>query len=144
MEDENMQTPFTKAFLTALFVGIVTSVACLIYNSVYRDQTGLEPTDIINVGSIIFGVHIIFLLLGIVFYLVRLWKRTGEVVYIVALLLLTGFLSWKAESVVRSANQAVTIEFRGLLLGIVLIMGIAAAIAVPVLFHNKKFERNVL
>lgn len=144
MEYENLQTPFTKAFLTALFVGIVTSVVCLIYNSVYRDQTGLAPTDIINVGSIIFGVHIVFLLLGILFYLVRLWKRTGEIIYVVALLLLTAFLSWKAERVVRSTDQVVTLEFRGLLLGIVLIMGLAAAIVVPVLFHNKKFERNIL
>lgn len=144
MEYENLQTPFTKAFLTALFVGIVTSVVCLIYNSVYRDQTGLAPTDIINVGSIIFGVHIVFLLLGILFYLVRLWKKTGEIIYVVALLLLTAFLSWKAERVVRSTDQVVTLEFRGLLLGIVLIMGLAAAIVVPVLFHNKKFERNIL
>ncbi|MGN6438082.1 MAG: hypothetical protein ACTHMM_16200 [Agriterribacter sp.] len=144
MEYENLQTPFTKAFLTALFVGIVTSVVCLIYNSVYRDQTGLAPTDIINVGSIIFGVHIVFLLLGILFYLVRLWKKTGEIIYVVALLLLTAFLSWKAERVVRSTDQVVTLEFRGLLLGIVLIMGLAAAIVVPVLFHNKKFVRNIL
>lgn len=144
MEYDNMQTPFTKAFLTALFVGIVTSVICLIYNSVYRDQTGLEPTDIINVGSIIFGVHIIFLLIGILFYVLRLWKKAGEILYIIMLIALTAFLSFKAESVVRSADQAVTMEFRGLLLGIVLIMGIAAAIALPVLFHNKRFERNVL
>ncbi|MFT4018763.1 MAG: hypothetical protein QM668_17500 [Agriterribacter sp.] len=144
MENESMQTPFTRAFMTALFAGIITSVICLIYNGVYRDETGLEPTDIINVGSIIFGVNIIFLLLGILFYIMRLWKGAGEVIYIVALALLTAFLSWKAESVVRSSNYDVTIAFRGLLLGIILIMGVSASIAVPVLFHNKKFEENIL
>lgn len=144
MENESMQTPFTRAFMTALFAGIITSVICLIYNGVYRDETGLEPTDIINVGSIIFGVNIIFLLLGILFYIMRLWKGAGEVIYIVALALLTAFLSWKAESVVRSSNHDVTIAFRGLLLGIILIMGVSASIALPVLFHNKKFEENIL
>lgn len=144
MKEENFQTPFTKAFLTALFVGIITSVVCLIYNGIYRDQTGLEPTDIINVGSIIFAVHILFLLLGLVFYALRQWKRAGEILYIAGLLLLTAFLSWKAEGVVRSPNHDVTVEFRGLLLGIVLIIGVSASIVVPVLFHNRKFEDNVL
>lgn len=144
MDNEDFQTPFTKAFLTALFAGIITSIICLIYNGVYRDQTGLEPTDIINVGTIIFAVHIIFLLLGILFYLFRLWKKTGETLYIVALLLLTAFLSWKSEGVVRSSNHDVTIEFRGLLLGIVLIIGISASVVVPMLFHNKSFEKNIL
>ncbi|MBX3255250.1 MAG: hypothetical protein KF862_14010 [Chitinophagaceae bacterium] len=144
MEDENMQTPFTRAFMTALFVGIITSVICLIYNSIYRDETGLEPTDIINVGSIIFGVHIIFLMLGILFYLMRLLKGAGEIIYIAALALLTAFLAWKAEGVVRSSNAEVTVAFRGLLLGIVLIIGVGASLAVPFLFHNKSFERNIL
>ena len=139
-----MQTPFTRAFMTALFAGIITSVICLIYNGIYRDQTGLEPTDIINVSSIIFGVNILFLLLGILFYVMRLWKGTGEIIYIAALALLTAFLSWKAEAVIRSSNQDVTIAFRGLLLGIILIIGISASIVVPILFHNKKFEKNIL
>ncbi|MBX2924564.1 MAG: hypothetical protein KF746_20350 [Chitinophagaceae bacterium] len=144
MEDENMQTPFTKAFMTALFVGIIISVVCLIYNSIYRDETGLEPTDIINVGSIIFGVHIIFLMLGILFYLMRLLKGTGEIIYIAGIALLTAFLAWKAEGVVRSSNPEITAAFRGLLLGIVLIIGAGASLVVPFLFHNKKFEQNVL
>ena len=139
-----MQTPFSKAFLTAVFVGIITSVLCLIYNSIFRAETGLAPTAIINVASIIFGVNLLFLLLGIIFYFMRQMKGTGELIYIIALVLLTALLSWKAEAVVRSTNQEITSEFRGLLLGIVLIVGVGAAIAVPVLFHNKRFEKNVL
>ena len=139
-----MQTPFTKAFMTALFVGIFTSVICLIYNGIYRDETRLEPTDIINVGSIIFAVNILFLLVGIVFYLMRLMKGTGELIYIAGLILLTIFLGWKAEGVVRSSNPDITVAFRGLLLGIIVIVGISASLIVPVLFHNKKFERDIL
>ena len=142
--DFEMQTPFSKAFLTAVFVGIITSVLCLIYNSIFRAETGLAPTAIINVASIIFGVNLLFLLLGIIFYFMRQMRGTGELIYIIALVLLTALMSWKAEVVVRSANQEITSDFRGLLLGIVLIVGIGAAIAVPVLFHNKSFEKNVL
>ncbi len=142
--DYEMQTPFSKAFLTAVFVGIITSVLCLIYNSIFRAETGLAPTAIINVASIIFGVNLLFLLLGIIFYFMRQMKGTGELIYIIALVLLTALLSWKAGAVVRSTNPEITSDFRGLLLGIVLIVGIGAAIAVPVLFHNKRFEKNVL
>ncbi len=144
MEQKNMQTPFTKAFMTALFVGIVTSVICLIYNGIYRDETRLEPTDIINVGSIIFAVNILFLVVGIIFYIMRLMKGPGELIYIAGFILLTAFLGWKAEGVIRSSNEEVTVAFRGLLLGIIVIIGFSASLVVPFLFHSKKFEQNIL
>lgn len=144
MNYENGQTAFSKAFLTALFVGIITSVICLIYYAIFRAETGMLTAAIINVASIIFGVNSLFLLLGILYYFLRQLKSTGEIIYIAGLILLTIFFSWKAETVVRSSDHYLAIEFRELLLGIVLIVGIAAAIVVPYLFHNKKFERNVL
>ena len=144
MNYENGQTAFSKAFLTALFVGIITSVICLIYYAIFRAETGMLTAAIINVASIIFGVNSLFLLLCILYYFLRQLNSTGEIIYIAGLILLTIFFSWKAETVVRSSDHALAIEFRELLLGIVLIVGIAAAIVVPYLFHNKKFERNVL
>jgi hypothetical protein len=35
-------------------------------------------------------------------------------------------------------------EFRQLLLGVVIIMGVSAVFLIPFLFHNKKFEEHVL
>lgn len=143
MNYDNEQTPFSKALLTSVFVGIIMSVVCLIYNSIYRDETGLMPTDIINVASIIFGVNIVFLVIGLVYYVLTQIKK-GEFLFIFLFLALTVFLSWKAEGVERSVNHVVTLQFRGLLLGIIIIAGIGATIIVPFLSHNKKFERNIL
>jgi len=36
------------------------------------------------------------------------------------------------------------IEFRNLLLGIVLILGISASVLIPLLYHSKKFDNTVL
>ncbi|MCO5235583.1 MAG: hypothetical protein M9933_04865 [Chitinophagaceae bacterium] len=144
MKNENYQTPFSKAFLTGLFVGIVCTFICLTYNLVYRTETGFVPNGIINVASIIFGVNILFMFIGLVYYWFTSVSRRGEVFFIILFSLLTIFLAWEAEGVNRSENHLVTLEFRSLLLGVILITGTGASFLVPFLFHNKRFERNVL
>ncbi|HRO47185.1 hypothetical protein [Agriterribacter sp.] len=144
MEYENFQTPFSKAFLTGLFVGIISTFICLTYNLVYRTETGFMPTDIINVASIIFGVNILFIVIGLIYFALTKASAKGELVFIILFSLLTVFLAWQAEGVNRSVNHEMTVQFRGLLLGVIIIMGIGASFLVPFLFHNKKFERNVL
>lgn len=144
MEYENFQTPFSKAFLTGLFVGIISTFICLTYNLVYRAETGFMPTAIINVASIIFGVNILFIVIGLIYYALTTVSRKGELLFIILFSLLTVFLSWKAEGVNRFTDHAMTLQFRGLLLGIVLITGIGASFWLPFLFHNKKFAKNVL
>lgn len=144
MQYENFQTPFSKAFLTGLFVGIVSTFICLTYNLVYRTETGFMPTAIINVASIIFGVNILFIVIGIIYYALIKAFRRGELLFILLFSLATIFLAWQAEGVSRSVNHEMTVQFRGLLLGVIVIMGIGASFLIPFLFHNKKFERNVL
>lgn len=144
MNNESFQTPFTKSFLTGLFAGIVITLVCLTFNLVYRTETGFMPTAIINVASIIFGINILFIVIGIIYYaLTRAFKK-GELIFIILFSLATIFLAWEAEGVNRSVNHLQTTQFRGLLLGVVLISGIGAAVLLPSLFHSKGFERNVL
>ena len=98
---------------------------------------------IINVASLFSG-STVFPVAGDSLLFFTAIQKHREIIYIAGLIILTVFLSWKAEAVVRSTNHDLAIEFRELLIGIVLIVGVAAAIAVPYLFHNKKFEENVL
>lgn len=139
----NEQTPLAKALLTSVFVGITASLGCLVFNSIYRDRTGLAPVDIINVGSIIFAVNIGFLVIGFLYFLFTQIKK-GEMLFIILFSLLTIFFAWKAEGVVRSADIQVTLQFRGLLLGIIIIAGFGASVLIPFLAHNKKFEQDIL
>lgn len=140
----HVQTPFSKALLSGVFAGIVATVVCLAYNIIYRDSTGFKPADFINVSSLIFAVNLVFLIVGAIYFLFISSFKKGELIFIAAFVLLTLFLVWKAEGIHRWTNQHLSSEFRGLLLGIIIISGISAAFLVPYLFHNKKFEEHVL
>jgi hypothetical protein len=130
---------FFKTMMTGLFVGIVDTLVCLAYNIFYRDITGYVPSELINVSSLIFGVNLILLVIGMVYFLFKKISRSGDVIFGVFFLALTLFLAWKTEMIQRFADAHVNHEFRGLLLGIVLICGISAA-CLPLLYNSRKFS----
>lgn len=143
MEIDNNQTPFSRALLTAVFVGFVASIVCLFFNIVYREETGFVPSEIINVSSLIFGVNLFFFACGMIYAGLRSWSAKADIIYIIFFILLIVFLAWKAEGVTRMHDHEVTLHFRSLLLGVILISGISL-LAIPYLFHNKKFNKAVL
>ena len=59
---------FFKAMMTGLFVGVIDTVICLIFNIIYRNETGYILSSVINVSSLIFGINLILTLIGIVFF----------------------------------------------------------------------------
>ena len=144
MESNNYQTPFSKALLTTVFTGFFSTIICLFYNLIYRQETGFEPSIIINVSSLIFGVNLFFLVTGMIYSgFIKMFKK-ADILFIVIFSLLTIFFAWKAEGVNRSADHEISLQFRGLLLGIILIVGISVSFGVPFLFHNRKFNNTVL
>src|ERR1700761_9498761 len=91
--DENDFTstfPFIKALMTALFVGIAATILCLGYNLFYRDGGhSFFSSDIINVSSIIFGVNLLFVVIGVLYFFFTRGARTGEITFSVLFLALT-------------------------------------------------------
>jgi uncharacterized membrane protein YjfL (UPF0719 family) len=144
MDSDYQITPFSRALLTGVFVGFVTTIICLVFNIIYRDSTGFTPAEIINVSSIIFGINLIFVVIGMVYHVFLKFIRKGEVFFIAVFALITAFLIWKAEGAIRSDNYQVTLQFRGLLAGIIIISGIGASVLIPFLFHDKRFKEHVL
>lgn len=144
MEQDLQLSPFVKAILTALFVGIIDSVVCLTYNIVYRDFTGFTPSVLINVSSLIFVLNLLFLVIGFIYFFFLKTFKKGDLVFIGVFVLFTIFCLLAGAGVNRSANTEINRQFRGLLSGIIIIVGISASFLVPVLFHSKKFERTVL
>ena len=137
------KSDFTRAMLTGLFVGFIATIICLAYNIFYRESTGFSPADFINVSSLIFAVNLLFWVIGIIYYLFFKYFRKGDTIFFVVFILLVALCIWKSAEANRSTIHEINVQFRGLLLGIVIILGIGALL-IPVLFHNKRFEREVL
>jgi hypothetical protein len=141
--DNIHSTPLTKAILTAVFAGLVTTLHCIAYDTFYRGTTGFSPSYFINISTIIFFITPLFMIIGIIYYGFLRVKK-GEGVYIVLIALITAVLAVMAGHIHRSEISLVNKEFHQLLVPIVIIMGLVASLGIPFLFHNKKFEEHVL
>ncbi|HTI90215.1 MAG TPA: hypothetical protein VL727_06470 [Puia sp.] len=139
-EQENV---FTRAMLTGLFIGVIDTLICLAYNIGYRDLTGYTPSALINVSSLIFGVNLILLLIGMLYFVfIRLFGRR-DIVFIAVFVLLTLFLIWKANTGHRFEDYALNSGWKGLILGVVAILGVSASV-LPFCFHSRFFDKYVL
>ena len=137
--------PFVKALMTGLFIGIVDTVICLLYNLLYRGGGhGFFSSDIVNVSSIIFGTNILFVVIGILFFAFSRGAMKGEVVFSILFIVLTIIGAIAASHVQRSADPQMNARFHGLLVGVVLIIGTSAAFGMPMLYHSRKFGQYVL
>lgn len=137
-------TTFSKSILTALFAGIVATVLCLVLNIIYREHTHFPLASYINVSSLIFAVNLLFVVFGIVYYgFVKAFKR-ADLAFAVLFVIITVLCSLGAEHIRRSDVPQFNMEFHQLLLATVVIIGLTAAVGIPVLYHSRKFEEHVL
>ena len=134
---------FSGALLTGVFAGFAGTILCLAYNIIYRDDTGFLPSAIINVSSLIFAVNLLFVFIGLIYFVCLRWLPKGNIVFEALFVLLTIVLLLATSGVQRSDDAVVNHEFRGLLSGIIIILGLCSA-AMPVLFHNKNFREHVI
>jgi hypothetical protein len=137
------QSPLSKAILTSVFIGFFATLVCLIYNIIFRESTGYKPADFINVSSLIFAVNLIFFIAGLLYFLFLRSFKKGDVIFEILFGLLTIFCAWKASYAHMENSRVLSSEFRELLIGVIIIMGIGIEL-VPLFFHNKKFEDAVL
>ncbi len=144
MDQDQQSSPFYRAMMTGVFVGFVDTIICLFYNIFYRSATDFIPADIINVSSLIFIINIIFVLVGMIYFVFRRTFKRGDLLYMAALVLVTILLVWKTSGVHRSDDLETNLHFKTLLTGIILILGASASFLIPFLFHNKAFEKEVI
>lgn len=144
MDYDFPKSTFYRALMTGLFVGIIDTLICLLFNLFYRESTGFSPSAIVNVATLIFFINLLFPLIGIIYNGFLKASRKGEIGFIILFILLTGLCIWLAEGVNRTDDATLNTEFRTLLLGIVLVLGLSAAFLLPYLFHNRNFEKHVV
>lgn len=141
--DTIYSTPFTKALLTGLFVGMIATLLCFGYDIAFRETITFNPSILINVSSMIFVINLLFLVIGIIYYAFLNLKH-GELFYVIISLGLTVLLAFMALGTHRSNNIMINTRFHQLLVPIVVIIGVCASIGIPVLWHSKKFEEYVI
>ncbi len=142
-QEQPMGGVFSGTLLTGVFAGFAGTIICLAFNIIYRDDTGFLPSAIINVSSLIFAVNILFVLIGLVYFACLRYLPKGDVVFEAIFLLITVFCLLATAGVHRSDDVAVNHAFKGLLSGVIIILGICA-VAMPVLYHNKGFREHVI
>jgi len=137
METEMDHSPFYKSLMAGLFAGIVITIVNLIYNSIYRGVTKFNPSQIVNVTSIIFVSLIVSVLAGILYYLIVWYAHKTRFLYIVLLFILTVIFTYVAFNVTRSSNAIVSSQFHILFAGVVIITGLVNALLIPYMARNK-------
>lgn len=131
------QIPFDKTFLTALIAGILATMVCLGYNIWFRESTFYGPSDFINVSSIIFIVNILLMMAGVVYFALKSWSKSGDLIYTLFFLLVIAFCIWKTMGIHRFADLKLNKEFIRLLGGTILIIGVAV-LCIPYIYNHKK------
>lgn len=134
----NMENDFEyphayKPIMAGLFAGIFASLLNIIYDVVFRETTGFSLPELINVSTIIFGTLFILVVAGTVFAIMDRYLKHATVPYIILFVVLTLLCVEFALHVNRTENLVQKLEFRHLLLGIVIISGSAASFLVPFL-----------
>jgi hypothetical protein len=144
MNYEVPKSTFYRSLMTGLFVGIVDTLLCLLFNLFFRESTHFLPTSIVNVASLIFFINLLFPLIGIVYnFFLRSFKK-GDVLFAIVFIVLTVLCVWGISLVQRSNNPTENSEFHTLALVIALVLGLSAAFLLPFLYHNRKFEEYVV
>jgi hypothetical protein len=134
---------FSGALLTGVFAGFAGTILCLAFNIIYRNDTGYLPSILINVSSLIFAVNILFVFIGLLYYACLRWVPKGDILFAVLFVLLTLLGLLGTSGVHRAEDAVVNHQFKGLLSGIIVILGLCS-VAMPVLFHNKRFKEHVI
>lgn len=138
MNYDYQQTEFSKAILAGLFAGIIATLLNLGYDFFYRDITGFQLSQIINVPSIIIASTLLLTIAGLFFYFFHHYLKHGGIVYRIIFLLLTLFCAYLSMHVQRSSDPVVSNNFKWLLFGVVVILGSLVVFYIPYLFDNDK------
>jgi len=141
---DSRKSLFYRAFMTSVFTGIFVTLATIFYDLVFVEYFKYPLSAIINVSSLIFGINLVFLVIGPVYFFFLQFFKKGDVPFIVLFMLLTVLFVIKASAIHRTDDINVNTQFHYLLAGIIILTGTGVFVGIPFLFHNKKFEEHVL
>ncbi len=137
MDHAYKQTHLSKSILAGVFAGITATLANLVYDFFFRKITEFEPSQLINVATIIFATMLFFTVAGFLYFITSKFIRKGDWFYIIVFTALTLLCFYWGLHVQRSVNPHVSSQFRVLFLGIEMISGGLAAFFIPYLMKHE-------
>jgi len=129
------QSSFSRALLAGLICGLVAALLVVVYVVLYRKMTGYAGVGIIEPFVVFIGGPLLLVIAGFVFLgMIEIFKK-GELYFIALALLLTAGaiifeVSFKEGSVMSGS--------KGLLLGIIAIVGLIISFLLPFLATHPK------
>ncbi|ANH81305.1 hypothetical protein A8C56_10205 [Niabella ginsenosidivorans] len=123
--------------MAGLFAGYIATLLNLFYDVLFRDYTQFPLHELVNVSTIIFATLFLLTIAGITYALFERLSSKGGILYTICSALFTALCVAGALHVHRTNNNILNNGFHHLLLGIVLITGIAATFAIPYLVKHK-------
>lgn len=122
----------TRGILGGLFVGIVTTILNLIFDTVYRKITAYEFTEYVNINSIIFFTIPTLVAAGIVYAAIIQYIKKGALVYtILCIALITAVAFIPLGPNMMPTGDSMPPSARGLTLGIEILTGLMGTFALP-------------
>lgn len=139
----NREQFMLRSTLTGLFCGIIATLLSLVFNVIFRAITSFPISGLINVTTIIVVCTLFLLLIGGAYNLLS-YLKGGKTIFIVLFFIITCLSVWQVMGLNMDADPEMNSQYRGLLAGIIIIMGFCSWFLIPFLFNNKWFEEYVV
>lgn len=136
MNHDYEHTEFSKALLAGVFGGISATVLSLAFNFIFRGTMAFNLSEIINVSTIIFALLLVVTIAGLIFYVFHHYLKNGSLIFQAVAVVLTLLLLLGTTYIQRSPNPVLTVEFRELLEGIIVITALCVVFIIPFLFKH--------
>lgn len=138
MNYDYAQTDFSRGILSGLFAGLIGCVANSIFVLVYRGITSFYEFNGLDVTVIVFGSVLQLIVCGLVFYFFVHYLRRGIISYRIAVVIITIVIFYLGLMVRRSMFGDVQTNFKALVVGTQIIIGVLAAFLVPYIYRHDK------
>jgi hypothetical protein len=132
------QSDLSRGVLSGLFTGIVSAAVNLLFMLIYRGITGFQDFNGIDITVIIFGSMLLSIACGIIFYFFVHYMKKGISFYRIIVFAITVLIVYFGLTLRRSIIGDVPNEFRVLVIGTQVFIGLLAAFLIPYLFRHDR------
>ena len=137
MNYDYQQTGLSRSVLSGLFSGLVCAVLNLVFVVVYKSIVKFQEIYPVDITIIVFGSVLLSIACGIIFHLFVHYFKKGIPFYRLSVLAVTILIIYVGITLRHTVQDVVPFEFRFLVIGTQVIIGLFAAFLIPYLFRHE-------